>query len=147
VSRRKIYAVVSGEYSDYAVHALYEHRADAEAVSEKLGSHYDIQDFPFYPPGDHSFRPIRAFRAFAHVAPDGTLQRSPEAQYDHGYEDDEGLIAGEVIWALGGGRGWGVAGYGRTKEQAIKGCRDRAVQVSALVVEGIDPLAAERRRD
>jgi hypothetical protein len=151
--RRTIYAVSSGAYSDYVVHGLFLDKADAVAVVERLntgGDHWFVEEFPLYPSGDRSLRRADNWRAAVQVKYDGSIGKSWTSSEVY-LGDNNGPMhpiseASTLHWTNGELAGWHVAAYGLSKEQAEKAARERAAQVAALVIEGVDPVQAERER-
>jgi hypothetical protein len=54
--RVRAWAVASGSYSDYRVHAFFEKKAEAQAHVDKMnvadrGAGYEVEEFPYFPAG------------------------------------------------------------------------------------------------
>lgn len=48
---KSVYAVTSGCYSDYSVHAVFEDKPDAQAHAAQISSG-DVEEMPYYPKGE-----------------------------------------------------------------------------------------------
>jgi hypothetical protein len=164
---RSVWVLTQGSYSDYGVIAVYETKADAEAVMASMlaargrgGSwrDVDIEEFPYYPAGDTSLRPKSWWVHCVEVHPDGTITRASPGLgggRPYPYEtselgDDIPDVVGVTVKRTFGHNPpvkiYGAFGVGRTKEQATKGAKDRAAEVAAMVLEGLDPIEVERAR-
>jgi len=87
MSEHTIWAVSTGEYSDYSVNAIFERREDAEAAIAAgfLGGSYDkpeIQEMTFYAAGEQPVkRPLITYYGWVNVA-DGTVTRDDDYRRD-----------------------------------------------------------------
>lgn len=166
-SERSVWALSSGSYSSYHVIAIFEAKADAETVMAEMlsapgdNSWYDVQveEFPYYATGDTSLRPTSHWMHCVEVHPDGVVAEIEpvDDRYTINFPHEMALLADEtpedqgvVVRRTFGhnppSKVYGVYGVGRTKEQAIKGAKDRAAEVAAMVLEGLDPREVERAR-
>lgn len=148
MSRRTVWAVSTGSYSSYSVVALFEDKADAEALAATYTG-YDggeVEEFELYSPGDRSRRNGPVWIAEVCVNADATLSDRGAELHEHYAVDDDGPVAepasvekrryhyGET-WD----GGYRVIGRGLTEEQAVKGAKDKAAEVAALILDGVDP--------
>lgn len=94
---KTIYAVTSGEYSDWSVHALFESEADAEAHAKKrnegASSSYDVAgvaEFCFYPEGEQPER-LTVYRITAHRSEERGYKETERSDvvWSYDYEGDE----------------------------------------------------------
>lgn len=140
--RRTVYVVTTGEYSDYAVQAVYEREEDAQACAHRIGG--DVEGYPLYPPGDDSFRERPRHYAHVDVNADGTFREeifewssSDLGDYERGLEADVIKVGAHHP----DGPWFRVTTHAPTPAQAAKAARERAAQVSAALIEGRDPAA------
>jgi hypothetical protein len=141
----KVWAIEQGEYSDYGITALFESKEDAEAVCERLGPSdswhgYRVEEFDLYRTGDRSLHRVITWSYTVRVLDNGGIQdwSGDQGQMHHGLSSDAPDPPNRVCAHHHGG--WRVVGVGASLEQARKGATDRAAQVAALVIEGLDPL-------
>lgn len=118
---KTVYAVVTGEYSDYSVHAIFTDKADAlahmEAVQQasEFGSESaQVQEFAFFEPGE---LPQRR-ELWIYVTGGGFKEKASSAVF-WDYE------ASVDSWDASEGR---VGAVGPTLEQAKKAAQDRAAR-------------------
>lgn len=152
---RTVYAVSSGTYSDYEVEYLFESRDDAEATVARINhgqpwpnTKARVEEFDLYPPGSGALRrPRKRFTAVLGVYPDATLS---EVEVEEEYVEP-----GTPNWDLGVSdqRKWLSIGHPRDaafsvsiqsddETTAVKAVREKASEVVALMLDGLDPTQA-----
>ena len=125
-----VWAVTSGEYSDYSVCGIFDTEDDAKAAVA-LGLGEDVCQFPYYPKGD---KPVRRelWQITVSVRADGTLNHPATKAWPHkkwvsvSTPTDRPWVEREDE----GGHTW-LEVYAPTKEQAEKVLHDRVAQVRA----------------
>lgn len=151
-----VYAVASGEYSDYRIHALFEVEADAEAHAAKRnegGSAYEsasVEEFSFYPAGEQPERltvfHISAYRSMEN--PYKETQRS-DVVWSYDYEGDfvsgSAVPSGTSVLTSGGdpvstsswGKSYNARARGTDPERTRKAFQDAMYRAKAEY-EGLD---------
>lgn len=144
--RRTVWAVTSGSYSDYSVMAIFETREDADEVAKRHGD--DVEEMTFYTAGDHSYRTTVSWVSTIKVRADGTFKGEPRTErLTHSIRDDDGLLHEPVEvqrWTRNPDSDFVIRVESLAEDKAIKGVKDRAAEVSAMIVEGVDPREIER---
>lgn len=124
---KTIYAVSSGEYSDYSVHAAFEREEDAQQYADRRTTHsetFRVEDLPFYGPGE--VPPVHTLY-YAHIAKDpGTYRTRGEAHVSE--TRVEGLAP---KFRPSRETPWGFTASGPDRERAIKSVKDHYMQWKA----------------
>lgn len=137
IGKKTVYAISSGDYSDYRVHALFESREDAEAAVQTADrwEAAEVQEFDFYPAGTGtSFRWRTPYEAVVKIAADGTIGEASvrkergrflDADWTGKVRDSHGLFERHRTRLP-------VTVYAQalTEEAAIKAASERAGQVA-----------------
>lgn len=137
--KRVVYAVATGEYSNYGVRAIYEREEDAQACADRIGGY--VEEYPLYPPGDDSYRIRTRYWAELRVMLDGTHQDLREWTLPESC-DQELELSDEALGPPRFGY-YQVMASAPSPTQAVKAVRERAAKLSALIIEGHDPLAID----
>lgn len=146
MTKRTVWAVISGDYSDYRVHALFEDKADADDAAARIG--LEVEEFDLYSPGDRSLRRLPEHWAYCDVTSEGVLRERP---VELPYTTIGDSPPPTNVWVrdrdVGANKEYVVGATAATEEAARKSVRERAAQVAAMVVEGLDPLAVRTERN
>lgn len=139
VEPRTVWAVSTGEYSDYAVHAVYEDEADARRAAERV--HGDVSPMALMPPGDDSLRYVRRATGYASVTRAG-------CEFAFSVWDPSEVVsldvADVVVAAVQlSGDFYYVNVSADTKERAERALRERVDAVRWCLSQGGDPLQLE----
>lgn len=139
---RTMYAVATGGYSDYRVHGLFEEYPGADAAATRVGG--IVQEIPLYAPGDDSLTLRAEHTASVRVSATGKIGKVHH-EVLRGRASD-GRSTTEIGRSLLSPPTYYVYAVADTKERACKAAGERAAQVAALILDGVDPLEAERGR-
>jgi len=89
--KKTVYAVATGDYSDYAIEALFEDKVDAETTAQRIDGY--VQEFDLYfPGGGNIIRPRRRVTSRSFVSLDGSV-------LDYTETWSTAVDAGEGPWA------------------------------------------------
>lgn len=127
----KLWAVSSGEYSDYSVNAVFDTEEDARAAVA-LGVGDDVLEMDYYRSGD---RPVKRHVWFAHsgrITAEGVHERANLSANVHEIWTPESRLASRpVVREQREGKGVWVDVQAPTKELAEKVLHDRIAKVCA----------------
>lgn len=124
---RTVYAVSSGDYSDYVVHCLFDREEDAERHATVRNTEYKyfgayIQQIQIFGPGEQPERISHHVRA-ARIA-DGQLEEHLRVDILWNYDVVEDFDESPSSW-------WPVSVAGRDKSKVEKVYYDRLAQLKA----------------
>lgn len=151
MTARTVYVVTSGEYSDYTVDCVFEHRSDAEKRAGKWGQ---VEEFLMFGPDDDPSEYRRnVVMAWAVVDVEGRIHedKTPHSYTKLALSDDAAVRSFQdngrrVVAPVNYPRkGWAVTIGASTEEAAWKAVRERAAKVASLVVQGMDPMQMEEQ--
>jgi hypothetical protein len=135
-----LYAIASGSYSDYRVHAVCESKADAEQVA-KVGNRsggaffddFEVEEMPYFPKGEV---PQRGgwWSAEAVVQDDGRIEHD-EPRFHVRWPWDYDYEPKSQTKVLSTYRGLYVTAQSHSRESAVKRVGDRAALEARKLVE------------
>lgn len=145
--KKTIYAVASGEYSDYGIVALFDERPDAEALVAEMNLTRPIdpafiQEFPLYAAGDRSLRRRHYFVGHVFVTAEGAIDGEPEIWANDVLADKFPRHPAAQVTRTGQGM-WRIVKQGSDTTRVRKALREKAAWVATEIVEGRDPLGRE----
>lgn len=146
MAKRTVWAVEHSDYDeDRAIDALYEEKADAEAIVAEMGDDYRIRELHLYSSGDRSLPRSSSVHVFVDVSPEGEIaDRMTITRCGHIGSEALGLQAPWVSAEYSRGEPTGtytVAATLRTEEAAVNAVRERAARVAQMIADGLDPIA------
>lgn len=125
-----IYAVSTGEYSDYGVHGAFVDRDDAQALVDRLpsGDKPEVLELPLCAPGDRTSLVPRKVFQYEVAIKDGKIGE-PRPGFTHEVIDTEVPVESAAPTGMFGEVGvWATAA---TPDAAMKAARDKAADVLA----------------
>jgi hypothetical protein len=137
---RTVYAVTSGEYSDYCVLAVFDRREDAEHAVRELRLGDDWKELILYP-AETFPRKVGWWSAYALVLKNGDLEYPVRAYAQEDWTSDPSFTeptrphSAVTPYPYGGGRGWNVNARAMTEEAAVKSCSDAVAKLRAEILE------------
>lgn len=139
VAPRTVWAVSTGEYSDYSVHAVYEVEADARRAAERVRG--EVSPMALMPPGDDSLRYVRRADGYARV--DRAGRETAFSVWDQ-VDRVSSAAADAVVAAVElDGDFYYVNVAADTKKRAERALRERVDAVRWCLSQGGDPLQLE----
>lgn len=136
---KMIYAVTTGEYSDYMIHAVFEAKPDAERVAGEFRMRAEVEEWTIFPAGDTTFRLRTMYRASFMVDSDGTPIDEVAVQQTADPGVDEPTLFDPHVITWGRAKTWTISAYGRTEEQARKALSEYAAVVAQDLANGVNP--------
>lgn len=138
----EVYAVVSGSYSDYSVHAIFGSKTEAQSVCDSMnavkdrayGDAYEVEEFEFWPAGQPP-KVHEEWRAQFVVHVGEPLGEPDWVQGEAYFGTRRKQSSGDINWPVNRIGAWACSW---SKERAIKNARDRAAQVLAEANEQRD---------
>lgn len=140
MSRKPVWAVVEGDYSDYRVHVLFTSEALAKA-HVKAGGGDSVEEFVLY---DKPPRRVAVYSIDARIWPDGqvtaetrepsgapTMRREVEWEYGEFWGPAKPIREARILQAPYSGKDWLVRVSGTDKQRVQKAFDDRVAEALA----------------
>lgn len=128
MTQKTIWAVSSGSYSDYGVHAICSSKRIAEEVAERLGA--EVEEFPYVTNASQTWSKLTYY---VYINAKGEVVRRFDAR--SGGLGEQPPASPEYAWTYGPyGQSDGSVAYGcsdRGFEVALKAARDKLAQSNA----------------